>query len=74
MELVRAGLMKVREPSELWGGDWLFTVTADGKAHVYAQSPKPPNQTRAQQRYENFLNDDSGMRFGEWLRSKWCRP
>ncbi|QGW82952.1 hypothetical protein [Variovorax paradoxus] len=29
--------------------------------------------TRSQRRYEAFLDADSGLRFGEWLRTTWAK-
>jgi len=29
--------------------------------------------TRSQRRYEAFLEADSGLRFGEWLRTAWAK-
>ena len=46
-------------------------VTESGKAAVRCESPKPPKLTRSQKRYREFLNEDCGASFGEWL--KWRR-
>jgi len=43
-------------------------VTEAGKAAMAAESPKPPKLTRSQKRYRAFLDHDSGIRFGEWLK------
>lgn len=68
--LVAAGLMTRRPGNELTGGDDLFHVTPAGKAAVVEHSPAPPKLTRSQQRYEDFLDADCGLTFGEWLRSR----
>lgn len=72
--LLADGLMAVHRPSEISGGGWIFSVTPEGRAFVREQSPKPPALTRSQQRYINWLRDDTDMKFGQWLKSKWCRP
>lgn len=33
-------------------------------------SPKPPKLTRSQRRYRDFLDADSGLSFGEWMKLK----
>jgi len=67
-ELVGMGFM------ETFQREWLpyynCTVTREGKAAMFAQSPKPPKLTRSQQRYRRFLNADTGASFGEWIRSE----
>lgn len=69
MALVDAGLMTRRSGSEISGGDDIFNVTAAGIAHVANHSPAPPRLTASQKRYQQFLDADCGLRFGEWLRS-----
>ncbi len=64
-ELVAMGYMETFERSYL--PYYNCTVTATGKAAMLAQSPKPPKLTRSQQRYQRFLNADSGHTFREWL-------
>lgn len=68
LALLTAGLMKRHAPSELTGGADLFTVTEAGRTYVAQHSPPPPRLTPGQQRYRRFLNADSGMTFGEWLK------
>jgi hypothetical protein len=68
MALVYDGLMKEHHPSELTGGDTLFTVTPKGIDFVALNSPQPPKLTRSQKRYRLWLKSDSGLSFGEWLR------
>lgn len=43
-------------------------ATEAGKAAMAEESPKPPKLTRSQKRYRAFLDHDSGIRFGEWLK------
>lgn len=45
-----------------------FYVTELGKKFVAENSPAPQKLTRGQKRYQDFLDADSGMKFGEWLR------
>lgn len=70
LELVAEGLMRRRSGSAISGGDDIFHVTDAGRAYVRENSPPPPKLTRSQRRYQDFLDADSGMRFGEWIR---CR-
>lgn len=69
-QLVADGLMIERQPSELSGGDFIFQATNEGKKWMSANSPKPPALTRGQRRYRGWLNADSGLTFGEYLKSK----
>ena len=69
-ELVAAGLMeKTSEGSDLSGGDPVFRATAAGKRRaleIHAREyPKP---SRAKARYLMWLDSESGMKFGEWLK------
>jgi hypothetical protein len=73
MALVAEGLMTRRAGSAISGGDDIFHVTEAGKKYVAEQSPPPPKLTRSQRRYEAFLDADSDMTFGEWLRSPYAR-
>lgn len=68
--LVDAGLMTKHEPRELTGGDFLFVVTDAGREAVRAHFAALPNvkESRSKARYLSFLAEDSGLRFGEWLR------
>lgn len=70
LELTAAGLMTRHPGSVLTGGADCFLVTDDGKRCVATQSPPPPKLTRSQQRYEDFLDADCGLTFGEWLKSR----
>lgn len=63
--LVQLGLMRRHAPSQLSGGDDVFSVTEAGKS---AAAPDPDTLSRAQRRYAAYLEADSGLTFGEWLR------
>lgn len=41
-----------------------------GRQYVKEQSPAPPRLTRSQRRYRAYLAADSGLSFGEWLRTR----
>lgn len=70
MALVEAGLMRRRHGNEITGGDDVFHVTDAGRLYVTQHSPNPPKLTRSQRRYEDFLDADCGLPFGEWLKTK----
>lgn len=65
-ELVALGYMETFERSYL--PYYNCTVTEAGKQAMRDNSPNPPALTRSQQRYRKFLDHDSGLRFGEWLK------
>nr|WP_308006515.1 hypothetical protein [Xanthomonas albilineans] len=68
VQLVALGFMTKHKGNALTGGDDLFTVTDAGRA---AARPTTPNRlSRSQQRYREFLDADSGMSFGEWIRQR----
>lgn len=68
--LVSDGLMSRFPPSALTGGSDCFVVTAAGRAYVAEHSPQPPKLTDGQRRYREFLQADSGLTFGEWLKAR----
>jgi hypothetical protein len=72
-QAVEQGLMTRRPGNALTGGDDVFYVTEAGRQFVTEHSPKPPKLTRSQRRYEAFLDADSGLTFGEWLRTRWAK-
>lgn len=76
MALVEAGFMTRHDGEKLpFGGDDYFQVTKAGKKAMQAQSPQPPKPTRGQARYQRYLDADSGLSFGQWLKSSaWARP
>lgn len=63
--LVEQGSMVRQEASPLTGGDPCFHVTDNGKL---AAAGTAPRLTRSQQRYRAYLDADSSLRFGQWLR------
>ena len=69
-EAVAVGLMVEHPPSQITGGDPLFTVTDAGKAHVLANSLPPPKLTRGQERYRRWLDvsDATGETFRDFLK------
>lgn len=73
-EAVAQGLMQEHAPREISGGDYIFTVTDAGKAHIAEHSPPEPKLTRGQARYRRWLAADCGMTFGEWLRADARQP
>lgn len=67
-QLVELGLMKRHEPREIFGGDYCFVVTEEGKRHVRESSPAPPKLSRSAARYRRWLRSGSDMPFGDWLK------
>jgi hypothetical protein len=72
MEHVEAGRMSKHGPSAMFGGadGYCFCVTEAGLVHVRERSPTPPKRTRSQKRYDRYLDADSGLSFGEWLKEE----
>lgn len=71
MEAVALGLMEIRRAKyELYGGMDVFAVTAEGKQWMADNSPAPPKLTRSQKRYRAYLDSDSSLTFGEWMRRR----
>ena|ERR1017187_4143894 len=62
--LVAGGYMQKAETHKRYE---VYCVTATGK--LAAMAPK----TISQQRYQRFLDADSGLSFREWLQTKWGR-
>lgn len=71
-DLVERGLMTVRRNYQPYGGMDVFFVTDAGKRWMAENSPSPPKLTKSQQRYQDYLDADSGLRFGEWLKTRWA--
>jgi hypothetical protein len=65
--LVRLGYMQ-EHPTTAVFPDYNCSVTPAGHEAVLRESPPPPKLTRSQWRYRRFLEADSGLCFGEWLR------
>lgn len=71
MSLVELGFMEIRRAKyDLYGGDDVFAVTAAGKVAVTAESPAPPNLTRGQQNYRDYLAFDGGETLIEYLKMR----
>lgn len=66
--------MMEHPPRDISGGDHIFVVTDAGKAYIAEHSPPEPKRTRGQERYCRFLEADSGLSFGEWLKTKESAP
>lgn len=71
--LVDLGYMARRSGNELSGGDDVFWATEEGKSAVVRESPPPPKLSRSKQRYQDYLDADSSMAFGEWLKARFGR-
>jgi hypothetical protein len=67
--LTEAGLMTRRAGNALTGDMDAFFVTDDGRAYVVEHSPAPPKLTRGQQRYSAYLDAESHLSFGDWLKA-----
>jgi hypothetical protein len=70
MALVQAGLMTRRAGNAISGGDDIFHVTEAGRAFVVENSQKPPKLTPGQLRYQQYIDADCCMSFGEWLKAR----
>lgn len=70
LALVSAGLMHDHGYRELFQGH-CYTVTDTGRAAMLAASPAPPKLTRAQKRYQQYLewSDPCGGTFREFLKA-----
>lgn len=67
-QLVTQGLMIDHGAQIIAGGMHCYAVTIDGVRAMKAASPAPPKVSRSKARYRAFRAEDSGMRFGEWLK------
>jgi len=68
-KLVDMGMMFRGDRSWDKDGDMkYYMVTKDGMWEVQEQSPDPPKLTRSQLRYKKYLDCDTDLRFGEWLK------
>lgn len=65
--LIAAGLMEDRGEVAMWGGLHGIIVTEAGKRIARQQDPRP-KVSRSRRRYLRFLEADSGLSFGEWLK------
>lgn len=70
--LLEAGYMSEgRKLGFLPEDDSYYYVTDAGKKFVNEHTPTPERLTRSQRRYRAYLSADSGMKFGDWLKSKY---
>lgn len=65
--LTEAGLMQL---GRIDGKNHFYFVTDAGKVEA-RKGVVIKKLTRSQIRYQNFLHADCGLRFGEWLKTKW---
>jgi hypothetical protein len=68
-ELIALGFMTQHARTEMLPY-FNCSVTEAGKKAVGDESPGPPKLTAGQRRYREFLNADSGLKFGEWLKMR----
>jgi hypothetical protein len=66
-ELVAMVYMRVFHPNQSPLPYYNCSVTDSGKQAMLTESPRPPKLTAGQRRYQRFLDEDSGLSFGEWL-------
>ena len=71
-EAVALGLMLERPPSQISGGDNVFTVTDAGREYIRSNSPREPRVSRGRARYLRYLRvaDVVDVSFGEWLKAE----
>lgn len=67
IKLCELGLMRDGGARDLCGGMHSYHVTEAGILAMDEQSPEPPKLSRSAQRYRDFLAEDGGESFGEWL-------
>lgn len=65
---VNAGRMTRHGPREVFGGSYCFVVTEAGREYVRSNSPVAPKPSPSKRRYQRFLDADSGLSFGEWMK------
>lgn len=65
--LVALGLMESLGYRELYQ-ETVYRVTGRGIDAVAKFSPSPPKLTRGQQRYLDYIREESSLSFGEWLK------
>lgn len=67
-ELIALGYMRQHLTTEMLPY-FNCSVTEEGKKAVLRESQKAPRLSRSQKRYQAFLDADSGMKFGEWIKA-----
>lgn len=74
LEVLRAaGLMSRAGPVDWMGGAFAYSVTDAGKREMRNQSPVPPKVSRAQRRWQQYVNSgacECGIKFGDWLKRR----
>lgn len=70
VELTALGFMTRRAAVQMYGGDDIFRVTEAGKLAAIENSPPPPKLSRSKQRYADWIEADSCLSFGDWLKWK----
>jgi hypothetical protein len=70
LQLCDLGCMEDRGSRTLYAGGHVFVVTGAGLEIVLEQSPPPPKVLPSKRRYQEFLDADSGLSFGEWIKMK----
>lgn len=68
-EMCVAGLMIEGETVDMFDGETHFTVTSAGVTAYLRQRPEK-RISRGRQRYLSWLREDSGLRFGDWLKER----
>lgn len=68
-EMVRLGFMVESCTVEWCAGETHFTVTPLGVRAYLRQRPEK-RISRGRQRYLSWLREDSGLRFGDWLKER----
>lgn len=71
--LLAQGYMCKAKTKTAFIGNNLFYVTEAGKQYVREHEPQKKVLTRSQERYRKFLNADSCLDFGEWLKRGWYK-
>ena len=69
-ELCAAGWMKDHGAQSMWGGMHCYCVTDEGKAAVRLHTPLKLQLSASKRRYQDYLDADCGLAFGEWLKAR----
>lgn len=73
--LENMGLMRPHQPPGFIDqGSVVFHVTDKGIEAVERLSPEPPKLSRSKQRYQQYLDADGVVSFGEWLKHRMYEP
>lgn len=80
IEMANRGILHDHGPQSLAGGDHYLVMTQMGRQALMAHNatlPKPAlcrKLARSQERYRSFLNADSELKFGEWIKTRYSKP